>query len=50
MSIFNSLPGSGDFCRLLVTFANSFEPDQDQQTVGPDLDPNRFDTLIVSMK
>ena len=27
-------------CRLLITFANSLEPDQDQQNVGPDLDPN----------
>ena len=27
-------------CRLLITFANSFDPDQDRQNVGPDLDPN----------
>ena len=27
-------------CRLLITFANSLDPDQDQQNVGPDLDPN----------
>ena len=25
-------------CRLLITFANSLDPDQDQQNVGPDLD------------
>ena len=25
---------------LLITFANSLDPDQDQQNVGPDLDPN----------
>ena len=31
---------SCDFCRLLITFANSLEPDQTQQNVGPDLDPN----------
>ena len=31
---------SCDFCRLLITFANSLDPDQDQQNVGPDLDPN----------
>ena len=30
---------SGDF-RLLITFANSLDPDQDRQNVGPDLDPN----------
>ena len=27
-------------CRLLINFSNSFDPDQDQQNVGPDLDPN----------
>ena len=27
-------------CHLLITFANSLDPDQDQQNVGPDLDPN----------
>ena len=31
---------SGDFCHLLVAFANSLDPDQDQHFVGPDLDPN----------
>ena len=36
----NSVLASGDFCRLLITFANSFDPDQDRQNVGPDLDPN----------
>ena len=25
-----------------VTFANSLDPDQAQQKVGPDLDPNNF--------
>ena len=25
---------------LLITFANSLDPDQDGQNVGPDLDPN----------
>ena len=27
-------------CRLLITFANSLDPDQEQQNVGPDLDLN----------
>ena len=30
------------FCNLLIfllTFANSLDPDQDRQIVGPDLDP-----------
>ena len=33
--IVNSFYASGDF-----VFANSLDPDQDQQNVGPDLDPN----------
>ena len=31
---------SGNFCCLLITFANSLDPEQDRQNVGPDLDPN----------
>ena len=27
-------------CRRLITFANSLDPDQAQQNVGSDLDPN----------
>ena len=30
----------GDFCRLLITFATSLDPDQARPNVGPDLDPN----------
>ena len=37
---FNSFPTSGDFSRLMITFANSLDPDQVRQNVGPDLDPN----------
>ena len=29
-----------NFCCLLITFANSLDPDQDGQNIGPDLDPN----------
>ena len=36
----NSLLASCDFYRLLLTFANSLDPDKDQQNVSPDLDPN----------
>ena len=36
-------------CRLLITFANSLDPDQDRQNVSPDLDPNCF-TLIVFLE
>ena len=39
-SSFNSLLASGDFCRLLIAFANHFDPDQDQRDVRPDMDPN----------
>ena len=35
--MFNSLPSS---VRLLITYANSLDPDQARQNVGPDLDPN----------
>ena len=30
-------------CHLLITFANSLDPDQARQNVGPDLDPKWFD-------
>ena len=40
LKVFNSFPASGDFCCLLTTFANSLDPDQAWQNVGPDLDPN----------
>ena len=39
-SVINSFPASGNFCRLLINFVNSLDPDQAQQNVGPDLDPN----------
>ena len=31
-----------DFSRLLMTSANSLDPDRDRQNVGPDLDPDRL--------
>ena len=33
---------SGDFCRLLITFANSLYPGQYRQNVRPDLDTDRL--------
>ena len=33
---------SCDFCRLLITFDNNLDPDQDGQDIGLDLDPNRL--------
>ena len=41
----NSFLASGDFYRQPITFANSLNPDQDGPYVGPDLDPNPFDTF-----
>ena len=40
----NYFLASGDFCILLITFANSLDPDQDRQndSVSPDLDPNHL--------
>ena len=33
-SLFNSFLASSDFCNLLITFANSLDPDQDRQNVS----------------
>ena len=38
----NSFLASSDFCCLLITFANSLDPDQDLQNVGQDHDPNHL--------
>ena len=39
-----------NFANSLITFANSLDPDQAKQNIGPDLDPNCFDTLVVFLK
>ena len=31
---------AGNVCRLLISFANRLDPDEDRQKVGPDLDGN----------
>ena len=36
----NAFLASGDICRLMLIFANSLDPDQALQDIGPDLDPN----------
>ena len=36
----NSFLANGNFGHLLITFANSLDPDQDQQNFGLDLDQN----------
>ena len=46
---FNSFPASGNFCCLLITFANSLDPDQAQKNIGPDLDP-KYLTLMEFLK
>ena len=38
----NYFLASGNFCRPLITFANSLDPDQKRQNVVSDLDPNRL--------
>ena len=47
MNCFDSFLASGDFCLLLKTFANSLDPDQDQQNVGPDRGPNSLTLLFL---
>ena len=39
-----------EFSCLLITFANNLDPDHDRYNVGPDLDPNFFNTLIAFLK
>ena len=43
----NSFPTSGDFYCRLITFANSLDPDQAQQNVGPDLDPDYLTLDVI---
>ena len=38
------------FCRVVITFVNSLNPDQDRQTVGPDFGSEPFITHIVLQK
>ena len=45
----NASLASGNFCCLLITFANSLDQDQVRSS-GPYLDPNYFDTLIGFLK
>ena len=50
--VFNFLPNMDDFSCLLITFADSLDPEQARQNVfvRPDLDPICFDTLKVLRK
>ena len=47
---FNSFLARGDFCHLLITFANSLDPDQDRLNVGPDLDLNCLMPCLQSVR
>ena len=38
------------FCRVVITFVNSLNPDQDRQIVGPDFGSEPFITHIVLQK
>ena len=49
MQSVNSFPASGDFCCLLITFANSLDPDQARQKVGHNRNPKCL-TLMVFLK
>ena len=40
LSCFHSCLARSDFFHLLITFANRLDPDQDQFSVRPYLDPN----------
>ena len=46
LSNFNSFPASGYFCRLLIIFANSLDPDQARGLIWIQL----FDMLMVFLK
>ena len=39
---------SRKFCRLIITFSNSLDPDQDWQNVSPDLEPNCLTLCLCS--
>ena len=45
----DSLTAGSKICDLMI-FSNSLDPDQDRQSVGPDLEPNSFDILIEFLK
>ena len=46
----NSLPASDNCCLLLIILTNSLNPDQAQQIVGPDLDPNCLTLWLFHLK
>ena len=49
-SFLNQFLACQGFCLLLITIANSLDPDQDWQNVGPDLDPNCLTLWLCSWR
>ena len=37
-----SFLANGDFCCMMITLANSLNPDQNRRNIDPDKDPNRL--------
>ena len=57
VSYFSSIPAGRtpsvfccDFFRMLITFANILDTDQDRQIVSPDQESKMFDNLEESLK
>ena len=48
--LISSFHASGNFCHLLITFANSLEPEQDWHNVGSGLVPNGLTLWECSWK
>ena len=46
----SSFLASHDFCRLLINFANSLDPDQGRHSFGPYLGPNCLQGLLADNK
>ena len=46
----NSFLASSNFCRQLITFTNSLDPDQNEQNVFQRSGSKLFDTLIAVLK
>ena len=47
LGLVNPFLASDDLCGVLINFANSLDPDQQRQNVGPDLDPNRSTLMVI---
>ena len=45
---FVALPATGEFCKLLMTFANNLDPDEAPQNMGPLLRSKLFDCISTN--